>query len=110
IAGRLIHLIKVMNTVFLCTEEVVRHFSDFSGRHVVLKILDARGVKIPFCEIGRKDSHAIINDLESYDVVGVPKSPGGYIIGKVHLTPLASVTHLIPLLNVEVQQEFYSVV
>lgn len=65
IAGRLIHLIKVMNTVFLCTEEVVRHFSDFSGRHVVLKILDARGVKIPFCEIGRKDSHAIINDLES---------------------------------------------
>jgi hypothetical protein len=46
----------------------------------------------------------------SYDVVGVPKSPGGYIIGKVHLTPLASVTHLIPLLNVEVQQEFYSVV
>lgn len=65
IAGRVLHLIKVMNTVFFCTEEVVRHFTDFSGRHVVLKILDARGVKIPFCELGRMDSHAIIDDLEA---------------------------------------------
>lgn len=42
----------------------------------------------------------------SYDIVGVRKSPEGYIIGKVHLTPLNSFTHLIPLLNVEDRQEF----
>jgi hypothetical protein len=64
IAGKVIHLIKVMNTVFVCTEEVVRHFTDLSGCHVVLMILDARGIKIPFCEIGCKDSPAIIEDLE----------------------------------------------
>ena len=65
IAGRVIHLIKVMSTLFLCTEEVVKQFTDFSGRHVVLKIMDAMGVKIPFCEIERTGSHAIIDDLES---------------------------------------------
>jgi hypothetical protein len=65
IAGRVIHLIKVMSNIYLCTEEVVKYFTDFSGRHVVLKILDSRGVKPPFCEIGRKESRAIIEDLES---------------------------------------------
>ena len=45
----------------------------------------------------------------SYNVVGVPKSPNGYIIGKVHLTPLTSITHLIPLFKMEDQEEFYSV-
>jgi hypothetical protein len=59
------HLIKIANTVFFCTEEVVRHFTAFSGRHVILKILDARGVKIPFCEIGRYDSRAIIDELDT---------------------------------------------
>ena len=65
IAGRVIHLIKIMGTVFFCTEEVVQYFTDFSGRHVVLKILDARNVKISFYEIGRMYSRAIIDDLET---------------------------------------------
>ena len=42
----------------------------------------------------------------SYNIVGVRKSPKGYILGKVHLTPLNSFTHLIPLLNEENRQEF----
>ena len=63
IAGRVIHLIKIMSAVFFCTEEVVKYFTAFSGRHVVLKILDARDVKIPFCEIGRAYSRAIIDDI-----------------------------------------------
>jgi hypothetical protein len=45
----------------------------------------------------------------SYNIVGVPKSPEGRIIGKIHLTPLKSFTHLIPLLNEEDRQEFCSV-
>jgi hypothetical protein len=45
--------------------------------------------------------------LCSYNVAGVPVSPDGCIIGKVHLTPLTSVTLLIPLLNVEDQEEFF---
>jgi len=65
IAGRVIHLIKLMSTVYFCTEEVVRYFTDFSGRHVVLKILDARKVKIPFYEIERKHACAIFADLET---------------------------------------------
>jgi len=65
IAGRVIHLIKVTGAVFFCTEEVVQCFTDFSGRHVVLKILNARNVKIPFYEIGRMYSRAIIDDLET---------------------------------------------
>jgi hypothetical protein len=64
-AGRVIHLIKINSTVFFGTEEVVQYFTDFSGRHVVLKILDARNVKIPFFEIERTYSRAIINDLET---------------------------------------------
>ena len=54
-----------MSTLFLCTEEVVKQFTDFSGRHVVLMIMDEMGIKIPFCEIECKDSRAIIDDLES---------------------------------------------
>ena len=42
----------------------------------------------------------------SYDLVGVPKSPGGCIIGKVHLTPLKSFTDFIPFLNKEDIQDF----
>jgi len=42
----------------------------------------------------------------SYDIVGVRKSPEGRIIGNVHLTPLNSYTHFIPLLNEEDRQEF----
>jgi hypothetical protein len=44
---------------------VVKYFTDFSGRHVVLKILDSWDVKIPFCEIGRRHSRAIFDDLET---------------------------------------------
>lgn len=42
----------------------------------------------------------------SYNILGVPKSPEGYIIGKVHLTPLNQFIHLVPLLNEEDKQEF----
>ena len=42
----------------------------------------------------------------SYNIVGVPKSPKGNIIGKVHLTPLKSFTDLIPFLNEEDKKEF----
>ena len=42
----------------------------------------------------------------SYNIVGLPKSPQGNIIGKVHLTPLKSFTDLIPFLNEEDKQEF----
>ena len=38
--------------------------------------------------------------------MGVPKSPKGNIIGKVHLTPLKSFTDLIPFLNEEDKKEF----
>jgi hypothetical protein len=65
IAGRVIHLVRIMSTIFFCTEEVVKYFTDFSGRHVILKILESRGVKIPFCEIERVYSRAIIDDLET---------------------------------------------
>jgi hypothetical protein len=65
IAGRVIHLVRIMSTVFFCTEEVVKYFTDFSGRHVILKILNSEGVKIQFCEIGRPYSRAIIDDLET---------------------------------------------
>jgi hypothetical protein len=65
IAGRVIHLVKIMSNIFFCTEELVKYFTEFSGRHVVLKILDARNVKITFCEIGRTYSRAIIDDLET---------------------------------------------
>jgi len=65
IAGRVIHLIKIMSSVFFCTEEVVKYFTGFSGRHVVLKILDSRDVKIQFCEIGRTFSRAIFDELET---------------------------------------------
>lgn len=65
IAGRVIHLVRIMSTVFFCTEEVVKYFTDFSGRHVILKILDSKGVKIQFCEIGRLHSRAIVDDLET---------------------------------------------
>jgi len=65
IAGRVIHLVKIMSTIFFCTEEVVKYFTDFSGRRVVLKILEARGVKISFCEIERMYSRAIFDDLET---------------------------------------------
>jgi len=65
IAGRVIHLVKIMSAIFFCTEEVVKYFTEFSGCHVVLKILDARDVKILFCEIGRTYSRAIIDDLET---------------------------------------------
>ena len=36
----------------------------------------------------------------------MPKSQEGRIIGKVHLTPLRSFTHMIPLLNEEDKEEF----
>ena len=42
----------------------------------------------------------------SYNILGVPKSPEGYIISKVHLTPLTQFIHLVPLLNEEDKQEF----
>jgi hypothetical protein len=45
----------------------------------------------------------------SYNIVGVPKSPKGHIIGKVHLTPLTSFTDLVPFLNEEDKQEVCSV-
>ena len=44
----------------------------------------------------------------SYNTVAVQKTPEGYILGKVHLTPLNSFTHLIPFLN-EDRQEFHRV-
>ena len=66
IAGKVIHLIKIMSTVYFCTEEVVKHFTGCSSRHFVLKVLGSRGVEIPFCEIGRTDSPDIIRDLETY--------------------------------------------
>ncbi|XP_033607617.1 tudor domain-containing protein 5 isoform X4 [Cryptotermes secundus] len=74
---------------------------DFSGRHVVLKILEARRVEIQFSEITRMDTSALIEDLETYNIIGVPKSPSGYIMGKVHLIPLQSVPHLLTVLNVQ---------
>lgn len=61
----MVHLINLSNTAFLCTEEVVRLFTDFSGRHVVLKILDSKQVVIPFREIGRKDVPVVIEALEA---------------------------------------------
>ena len=61
----MIHLIKIMGTVYFCTEEVVKLFTECSGRHLVLMVLGSRGVKIPFCEIGRTDSPKIIKDLET---------------------------------------------
>lgn len=60
----MVHLINVSNTAFLCTEEIIRLFTDFSGRHVVLKILASRHVVIPFREIGRKDEPVIIEALD----------------------------------------------
>jgi hypothetical protein len=65
IAGRVIHLIKINSTVFFCTEEVVKYFTDFIGRHVVLMILGSKDIEVPFCEIGRMDSPDIIDDLET---------------------------------------------
>lgn len=65
IAGRMVHLINISNSPFLCTDEVVRVFTDFSGRHVVLKILEARRVEIRFSEIRQKDTPALIEDLET---------------------------------------------
>jgi hypothetical protein len=65
IAGRMIHVVKIMSTIFFCTEEVVKYFTYFSGCHVVLMILDARSVKISFCEIELKYSRAIFDDLDT---------------------------------------------
>ena len=65
IAGRVIHLIKTMSSVFFCTEEVVKSFTGFSGRYVLFKILDSRDVKINFCEIGRTLSRAIFDELDT---------------------------------------------
>jgi hypothetical protein len=65
IAGKMVHLINVSNSPYLCTEEVVQVFTDFSGRHVVLKILGARRVEIQFSEIERNDMPALIEDLET---------------------------------------------
>ena len=61
----MIHLIKIESTVFFCTEEVVKHFTELSGRHIVLRLLDSKCVKIPFFEIGRTCSPDIIDDLET---------------------------------------------
>jgi hypothetical protein len=63
IAKRMVHLITVSNTAFLCTDEVARLFTDFSGRHVILKILESKGIVIPFHEIGWKDVPVIIEAL-----------------------------------------------
>jgi hypothetical protein len=60
----MVHLINVFETAFLVTEEVVRLFTDFSGRHVILKILDAKHVVIPFREISWRDQPVIIEALE----------------------------------------------
>ena len=65
IAGRVIHLIKIMSTILFCTEEVVKYFTYFGGCHVVLMILDARSVKISFCEIECTYSRAIFDDLDT---------------------------------------------
>jgi hypothetical protein len=37
----------------------------------------------------------------SYNIIGVPKSAAGYIMGKVHLIPLQSVPQLLAVLNVQ---------
>jgi hypothetical protein len=65
IAGRIVHLINVSHSPFFCTDEVVRVFTDFSGRHVVLKILTAMRVIMQFLEIERKDMPALFEDLET---------------------------------------------
>jgi hypothetical protein len=57
-------------------------------------------------QIGHTHLPALFEDLETYNIVGVPKSQSGNIIGEVHLTPLNSFTDLIPFLKEEDKQEF----
>lgn len=110
IARKFVHVINMQSSPYLCTEEVVRLFTEFSGRHVILKILDAKGVAISFREISRRESPEIIEALEEHNVVGVQRSfLAGSIMGKVHLIPLLSMPQLLTVLNVRNREVFRGV-
>ena len=64
VAGSAVHVINMNSVAFLCTDEVIHIFTDFSGRHVVLKILEANQIFLPFREISRRESPEIIEALE----------------------------------------------
>ena len=65
LARKVVHIVNVRSVAYLCTEEVVRLFTEFSGRHVILKILDAKNVMIPFREISRRESPEIMEALDT---------------------------------------------
>ena len=64
VAGSAVHVINMNSVAFLCTDEVIHIFTDFSGHHVVLKILEANQIFLPFREISRRESPEIIEALE----------------------------------------------
>ncbi|XP_069690144.1 tudor domain-containing protein 5-like isoform X4 [Periplaneta americana] len=99
-ANKIIHLINFSNRAYLSVDEIVRAFTDFSGRHVILKILDAKGIRLPFSEIERRKESTIFEALDGCNIIGLPRNANGYIVGNVSLIPLQSVIQLLSLLSV----------
>ena len=62
--GRPLHVINIGLDAFVCTQEFIRLFTEFSGCHLVLMILDAKKIIFPFLEISRRRSPEIIRVLE----------------------------------------------
>lgn len=63
-ANKIVHLINFSNRAYLSVDEIVRAFTDFSGRHVIIKILDAKGIRLPFSEIERRKESTIFEPLD----------------------------------------------
>nr|WFP31747.1 TDRD5 [Locusta migratoria] len=100
ISGRVLNLINYNEQAYFCTDEFVRTFSKFSGRHVLLKILDTTGVTLPFVEVNRSDNWEMFQMLDNCDLNTKSRKTNGQIHDVLHLVPLRSATDLLKALKI----------
>ncbi|XP_049949163.1 uncharacterized protein LOC126457138 [Schistocerca serialis cubense] len=100
ISGRVLNLINYNEQAYFCTDEFVRSFSKFSGRHVLLKILDTTGMTLPFVEVNRTDNFEMFQMLDNCDLNTKSRKPNGQIHDVLHLVPLRSATDLLKALKI----------
>ncbi|PSN49979.1 hypothetical protein C0J52_08754 [Blattella germanica] len=105
LAKKTTHIVNIKSVPHLCTDELVRIFTEFSGRHVIVKILDAKNVSLPFRDISRSEEPEVFKALDLEEVVGVPKVDG-IIVGRLNVTPLQALPQLMTMLSMQNREIF----
>ncbi|KAK7863839.1 hypothetical protein R5R35_003323 [Gryllus longicercus] len=101
LCSKKIHQINLDGRPYVLTDEIVDYFTPFNGRHVILKILEARKVEINFLELSRRRRPELFECLDKSEIVcrGLNRGPTGNVIGSIHIVPLRSVPYMLRALN-----------